>query len=175
MAVVDLDGQLALPIAGPELDRLPDRLRAKIAVRHETDVDGIDTPCWAWTAARNPAGYGMVWWDGRMVLAHRLVYELLVGPIPAGLTLDHLCRVRWCVNPSHLEAVTQRENVLRGTSPHVVAHVAGRCVAGLHDIVDDNVYRYPDGRRECRACKNTRARAWRARRAAAKGGGSDAT
>ena len=70
-------------------------------------VDKTDD-CWLWTANRTNAGYGHFWLDRRMVLAHRFAYELLIGPIPDGLTLDHLCRVRACVNPAHLEAVTNR-------------------------------------------------------------------
>lgn len=76
-------------------------------------------PCWEWTAATmKQNGYG-VFNRGRSdgtVLAHRFSYELLVGPIPDGLQLDHLCRNRICVNPDHLEPVTQRENLLRGTT-----------------------------------------------------------
>src|SRR6266576_3456485 len=69
--------------------------------------------CWPWQANRG-RGYGNVWIAGRMYRAHRVAYELLIGPIPEGLTLDHLCRNRGCVNPAHLEPVTSRENTLRG-------------------------------------------------------------
>jgi len=75
-----------------------------------TTVNG----CRLWTATiRN--GYGIFWNGKRLVQAHRWAYEHYIGPIPAGLQIDHLCRVRRCVNPKHLEAVTQRENILRGT------------------------------------------------------------
>lgn len=70
--------------------------------------------CWMWTGGTNPHGYGRFWNGQRLVYAHRFVYELLVGPIPAGLDLDHLCRVHGCVNPEHLEPVTRRENAWRG-------------------------------------------------------------
>lgn len=66
--------------------------------------------CWIWQFNRNPKGYGT--WNGR--LAHSLVYERLVGRVPAGLELDHICRVRPCVNPAHLEIVTHTENIRRG-------------------------------------------------------------
>lgn len=71
--------------------------------------------CWEWTGARNGNGYGRVHVrPGKLAYAHRAVYALLVGPIPAGLDLDHLCRNRSCVNPLHLEPVTRGENLLRG-------------------------------------------------------------
>lgn len=73
-----------------------------------------ESGCWIWTGELNRNGYGRVWRLGRRVMAHRAMYELLVGPIPEGLVLDHLCRVRCCVNPKHLEPVTVRENTIRG-------------------------------------------------------------
>jgi hypothetical protein len=74
---------------------------------------GHDTPCWLWKRHINGTGYGMVR-DGKLRLAHRVYYERAKGPIPEGLTLDHLCRQRHCVNPDHLEAVTLKENIRRG-------------------------------------------------------------
>lgn len=72
------------------------------------------TGCWEWLRAMYSNGYGAVGYQGRQRLVHRISYEVFVGPIPEGLTLDHLCRNRACINPSHLEPVTQRENLLRG-------------------------------------------------------------
>lgn len=69
--------------------------------------------CWVWTAASNGRGYGRIWVDGRPHPAHRVAYEIHVGPIPAGMEIDHLCRNRGCVNPAHLEPVTRRENLRR--------------------------------------------------------------
>ncbi len=69
--------------------------------------------CWHWTGSRVHNGYGLFWIGGSNVRAHRAMYELMVGPIPAGLDLDHLCRVRHCVNPEHLEPVTRAENLRR--------------------------------------------------------------
>lgn len=91
----------------------------------ELDADG----CWIWTAGTsgdNPNDpYGRFWVDGRMVYAHRFAYEQLVGAIPPGHDLDHLCRRRLCVNPRHLEPVTRRENLMRGDTL-ARAHAEGR-------------------------------------------------
>lgn len=73
--------------------------------------------CWLWRGRVSTGGYGRVFVAGRLVGAHRYSYELHIGPIPAGLHIDHLCKVRRCVRPDHLEAVTAGTNVLRGTSP----------------------------------------------------------
>lgn len=73
-----------------------------------------DTGCWLWTAAINNMGYGTLAYRQVRYYAHRFSYEMFVGPIPSGLVLDHLCRHPSCVNPDHLEAVTQQENCMRG-------------------------------------------------------------
>lgn len=70
--------------------------------------------CWEWVGNTTAAGYGSLSVNGRATLAHRFAYELLRGPIPPGLQIDHLCRNRNCVNPEHLEPVTQQENLRRG-------------------------------------------------------------
>lgn len=76
--------------------------------------------CWLWRGHVKATGYGQVAFERGPVkkkfLAHRVSYELLVGPVPQGLTLDHLCKVRRCVNPAHLEPVTQKENARRTTA-----------------------------------------------------------
>ena len=120
--------------------------------------DGPDG-CWIWMASRDSLGYGQIN-KGRhgegVIRAHRVAYELLVGPIPEGLELDHLCRVRACLNPTHLEPVTHRENVLRGTSP--VARLARQthCIHG-HPLSGANLYLRPDtGARQCKACHHLR-------------------
>lgn len=75
-----------------------------------------ETGCWLWQHAKVPKGYGQAVRDGRVVVAHRWYYEQAKGPVPAGKYLDHLCRVPACVNPDHLEVVTNAENVRRGKS-----------------------------------------------------------
>ena len=102
--------------------------------------------CWLWTGYVSPSGYGVI---GDQ-LAHRLFYESLVGVVPDGLELDHLCRVTCCVNPSHLEPVTHRENMLRGISPTAQNAVKTHCNRG-HELVGANL-RLQDGKRSCKAC-----------------------
>lgn len=116
--------------------------------------------CWLWTAAKNRAGYGKLRFDGKVGLAHRYAYELLVGPIPKGLTLDLLCRVRACVNRAPLEVVTSRENILRGASFSAIHARKTHCVHG-HPFDEENTYHQPTRPmwRECRACRLVRQKA----------------
>ncbi len=117
--------------------------------------------CWLWTGALQPNGYGRF----QNYLAHRYAYELLVGPIPSGLTIDHVktrgCKHRNCVNPAHLEPVTQKVNNARGVGAAVTKarHAAKtHCKLG-HEFTIENTYIKPDGRRSCKACKTSRAKA----------------
>lgn len=84
------------------------RFMSKVNKNQEND-------CWIWTAS-GVQGYGIFFMNNRKILAHRASYELFVAPIPEGMTIDHLCRNRICVNPAHLEAVTLIENIFRGDS-----------------------------------------------------------
>lgn len=109
-------------------------------------------------------GYGHLRVGGRgegMICVHRFAYELLVGPIPAGLTLDHLCRNRACVNPTHLEPVTCRDNLLRGESFSAMNAKVASCPQGhLYDLV--NTYYRPDRYgRQCRICRERHHETWR--------------
>ena len=119
--------------------------------------------CWLWTAAKDSHGYGQFSLGRTMVPAHRWAYESEAGPIPLGLTIDHLCRVRHCVNPAHLEPVTIGENIMRGEG--LTAHNARstHCLAG-HPYDDANTYHRSHGGRECRICTNRRSREYRARK-----------
>lgn len=114
-------------------------------------------PCWQWNGFVTPGGYGDWIVAHQHRLAHRYAYELLVGPIPDGLQLDHLCRNRACVNPAHLEPVTAAEN-MRRRSAAIVA-----CTHG-HPYTDETLYVDPRGKRGCRPCRTEQSRAFRARR-----------
>lgn len=95
---------------------------------------GYDTPCWIWQGVLTKDGYGRIRRDGRLFLAHRWVYIQFVGPIQEGLELDHLCTVRDCVNPAHLEPVTGVVNARRSRAtkltPDDVAEVRRLCASG---------------------------------------------
>ena len=125
----------------------------------KTDRSAGPDGCWPWTAARRgrEAGYGSFSVNGVTVRAHRLAYEMTHGPIPDGLTLDHLCRNGLCVNPAHLQPVTNTENVLRGISFSAQKARQTHCKYG-HILEGDNVYR-PPGQlrsRRCVTCKQRR-------------------
>lgn len=107
--------------------------------------------CWIFIGAVDNHGYGKIRYGGRTLGAHRVVYILLKGEIPKGLDLDHLCRVRCCVNPAHLQPVDRQTNVMRG----VVARRRNMCVAGLHKMTAHNTYMNPTtGKTRCIACRN---------------------
>ena len=125
--------------------------------------------CWPWIACTMGAGYGYFYFGGkkerRSVPAHRVAYTLHFGPIPYGLTIDHLCRNRLCQNPSHLEAVTQQINNNRGFSTSAVNLSKTHCIRG-HEFNSENTYVW-NGIRQCRVCRKLRQRS---RRASVKGG-----
>lgn len=115
--------------------------------------------CIVWTASGNGAGYGAMYIaKGKRVLAHRWSYEYYVGPIPDGLVLDHLCRNPKCVNPEHLEAVTQRVNTLRGKAPTAINAAKTHCLLG-HEYTPENTL-IRNGKRSCRVCKNAANKAY---------------
>lgn len=132
------------------------KLRARV---QQHSIPEPNTGCWLWIGAVLKNGYGVASRDGRSALAHRVSYEAHIGPIPDGMHLDHLCRMRCCVNPDHLEPVTPAENLRRGEGqkPHAV------CRRG-HPMTPDNLV-YDNGHiRRCATCsraKNNRYYAMR--------------
>lgn len=110
--------------------------------------------CWEWVGAVGSGGYGHMRVEGKTPKAHRISYELNVGPIPEGLVLDHLCRNTLCVRPEHLEPVTQRVNVLRGGGVAAVAARKTHCLRGHEYTVENTLV--DNWGRHCRACKGTR-------------------
>jgi hypothetical protein len=136
---------------------LPSRLSDKIRVSNG---------CWEWQAS-TIKGYGQIQWQMRRWVTHRLVWTMLVGDIPDGLVLDHLCRNRACCNPDHLRVCTLGENTLAPGSESVTARNAlqTHCIHG-HELSGDNLKVQASGQRTCRACNARRQREYVARRAA---------
>jgi hypothetical protein len=139
-------------------------LTAKDIDRFWSHVDRTEE-CWLWQGSRlaQRGGYGLFGikrqGQGRTLRAHRVAYEISVGPIPDGLDLDHLCRIPACVRPDHLEPVTRRVNTLRGKGPTARNAVKTRCANG-HEFTPENTYVTRDGRhRACRTCGRERKRA----------------
>lgn len=140
---------------------LPMRITSRILV----DESG----CLLWMGTISE-GYGLVKWNGKQTRVHRLVYEHVNGSIPDGLTLDHLCRIRNCVNPRHLEPVTREENVLRGEAPSAVNARKTHCKRG-HPFDSENTQIVKNGKdrkgRNCRQCQREWGRRNRIRTGAA--------
>lgn len=120
--------------------------------------------CWGWKAAIRADGY-VNFWDGdarKMKRAHRYGYEAVNGPVSPGLVLDHLCRNRSCVNPDHLEPVTQQTNALRGIGLPAINAEKTHCIKG-HELAGQNLYMEGSGRR-CVTCRKDAARRYEARK-----------
>ncbi len=120
--------------------------------------------CWIWKAAKSIGGYGRFRTGSlanktrRHEYAHRVAYQLCVGPIPGELQLDHLCRVRACVRPDHLEPVSCRENLLRGDTITAACAAKTHCPMG-HAYAGANLLVWSDGQRRCRECRRATKRA----------------
>jgi len=125
--------------------QLPQRFTDKIDINKQTG-------CWEWNACIDRGGYARIQYQDKFASAHRVVYTLLCGEI-TDETLDHLCKIRHCVNPNHLEQVSNKENVLRGTGPTAVNARKTHCKRG-HELSGDNLVLWKSGGRRCRICVN---------------------
>lgn len=151
---------------GPKLKTESERFWIKVDKNGPIPIDRHDLGnCWIWIAYRNQAGYG--WFklgsrrDGTegQVQAHIWLYEYEIGPVPDGLELDHLCRNRACVRPTHLEAVLHRINVLRGEATSAKNAKKTHCPKN-HSYSGDNLIITSRGTRACRICVTEQRRAW---------------
>ena len=129
------------------LQDLPLRFRSKV------EID--ENNCWLWTASKR-RGYAMYWNNRRQNQGHVFAYNYFYGEVLAGLCIDHLCRVRHCVNPHHLEPVTLRENILRGEGFAAQQAKMTHCKYG-HEFTEENVYLYKN-MRHCRVCRKVKQR-----------------
>lgn len=116
--------------------------------------------CWIWTAGTMGGKHGSYGQfrarsgrKHRSAYAHRVAYELVKGEIPRGMVIDHLCKTMLCCNPDHLEAVTQKENVLRSEGPTTINKKKTHCIRG-HEFTEANTYRAQKGKRACVTCRN---------------------
>lgn len=142
-----------MELTAPELDRFFEKVV----------WNGDEDECWTWQGAKSAFGYGRLTCRQAQLYAHRVSYENFVGPVADGLVVDHLCREPSCVNPAHLEPVTQRENCYRGTGFPMPNLHKTHCPKG-HPYAGDNLYVNPKGHRFCRKCSKTNDAAWRRRK-----------
>lgn len=127
-----------------------------LAERFAAGYAVAESGCWEWKRSLNSRGYGLISEKGVVMLAHRVGYELLVGPIAEGMTVDHLCRNKRCVNPGHFEIVTRSENSRRGTPGNKSHCLRGHAMTPENTIIKPR----PNGRviRNCRTCQRDQAR-----------------
>lgn len=144
--------------------------KSSITIQQRLAMHSIPVPesgCHLWTGFCDEKGYGRMVIRYRKFGAHRIAYELAKGKIPDGKQIDHLCRVRCCINPDHLEAVTLQENILRGEGIAVQRAKQTHCIHG-HELSGDNLL--PNKKnRQCKTC----AQAYRRMVYRTKGGGWD--
>lgn len=118
--------------------------------------------CWIWGKSKNNMGYGVMGssrMKPRTFLAHRVAYQMFVGDIPKGLVLDHKCKTPLCVNPTHLDPVTQKENMHRGNGPCAINKRKAHCPCG-----DEYNHITPQGKRCCTKCRLKYNQKWRAKK-----------
>jgi hypothetical protein len=138
-------------------------------------ISSVDD-CWIWGGGIDGSGYGVINIDGSYFKVHRISYEIFIGPIPSNLVVDHTCRIRNCINPGHLEPVTQKENVARALIdvPDRVQNKVGRyCQKGRHLLRQGRIGEYlkfkkdgvtPRVEHRCKDCDRDRKREYRSKR-----------
>ena len=147
--------ELRDPVSGRLLSQPPLR-------RFWEKVSESENGCWEWLPPTNEHGYGIFWTGQRKQVAHRFLYETIIGKVPDGFELDHLCRNPKCVNPKHLEAVTHQENCQRGCGgikTGLMNRAKTHCPQG-HAYDEQNTYTFPNGSRGCRICSRKNRRDW---------------
>lgn len=123
--------------------------------------------CWEWRGFRNSDGYGQFTLGEDRLQAHRIAFTEAYGSIPGGLQIDHLCQHPWCVRPSHLDAVVQRTNILRGNNNAAARHARQTACINGHPFNEENTWRPRDGsRRYCKVCLREAQRRYRRKKVA---------
>lgn len=137
-----------------------ERIKSRVSIQDR----GHTSPCWISTRSGNGDGYTKLTFAGKTYATHRFAYEVFVGPIPAGLVIDHLCSQRACCNPDHLEPVTMRENGMRGDTPQARNAAKTHCTEG-HPLAPENLIpsNLKQGRRACLTCHRARMQRMRGR------------
>ena len=141
--------------------------QASVLRDYKDRIQVRDGSCWQWVGGCNEDGYGVLRLHNKGHMAHRFVYEKLVATVPKSLVMDHLCRNRACVNPEHMEPVTQRTNLLRGEGFAAKRAAQTHCIHG-HEFIPENTYVRKGRLRQCKECAKRieRARAAKKRTAA---------
>ena len=139
--------------------------KAITAIKEHLEKKWSDYPCYEWQGYKTNLGYGQLGTAkklGKNLYAHRIVWEAVNGPIPEGLSLDHLCRNPSCISPHHLEPVTHKENCLRGVGVGAINSKKTHCKTG-HTFDELNTGYLKDGRRYCKECQRLATEIWRSK------------
>lgn len=130
-------------------------MKDKDLLRFFAKIKFVDD-CWVWTAGRTKGEYGKFKLNGKTIVAHKVLYEFIFGKVREGLQLDHLCRNPPCVNPTHLDPVTSRVNLLRGKTAAAKGAFSTHCKHG-HEFTLENTYVRKNGTRQCKRCQADRS------------------